>query len=126
MKRILLALLLACCSGAVAYAVFHKTRPANKRFDCEIKWLSHKLELSPEQTRRVRALHLQHSPDLNGLKSSWKRACETEKAAELERACRASYAKLIETVSAELNAEQREKFLALIESKKRKKELKTP
>jgi hypothetical protein len=116
MKRLLFALVLACLSGGVAYAVLLKTRSATRQFDCEISWLSHKLALSPEQTSRVRKLHLKFCPTMNGLSAMCAANRDPARAPELMQACRASTTKLVETVSAELNPEQRERYRQLLEA----------
>lgn len=121
MKRLILALVLACITGAAAYAVFLRTRTENRQFDCEISWLSHKLELTPEQTARVRALHVQYCPTMNGLKAACARNHDAAQASELAQACRVSTAKLIETVSAELTPVQREKYQQLLARESMKK-----
>jgi len=122
MKRLLIALLLACVTGAAAYAVFMKARPENAAFDCEIKWLSHKLALTPEQTDRVRALHLKYCPTMNGLKAACARNQDSSRVRELEQACRDSSVKLVEAVSAELTPVQRENYMKLLAASKCSKE----
>ena len=114
MKRLIFALVLACVSGAIAYAVLLKTRSASRQFDCEISWLSHKLALSPEQTVRVRELHLKYCPTMNGLNAACAKNHDPARAPELMQACRDSTAKLVETVSASLTPEQRDKYLHLL------------
>jgi hypothetical protein len=118
MKRLILVLVLVCGSGVAAYAVFLKTHTAaNQQFDCEISWLSHKLSLTPEQTARVRELHLKYCPTMNGLQASCSHNQDSEKRMELAQACRDSTAKLVEAVSAELTPVQKEKYLQLLASK---------
>lgn len=114
MKRLLFALVLACVSGAVAYAVLMRTRSADRQFDCEMSWLSHKLELSPAQAVRVRDLHLKYCPTMNGLNAVCANNRDPARAAELNQASRDSTAKLVEAVSAELKPEQREKYRQLL------------
>jgi len=114
MKRLLFALVLACVTGAIAYAVFWKTQSANRDFDCEISWLSYKLALTPEQTARVRELHLKFCPTMNGLNAACARNRDPARAPELARACSDSIAKLVERVSAELTQEQKERYLRLL------------
>jgi hypothetical protein len=114
MKRLIFALVLACISGAVAYAVLLKTRTASRQFDCEVSWLSHKLALSPEQTVRVRELHLKYCPTMNGLGAACANNHDPARAPELMQACRDSTAKLVETVSAALTTEQRETYRQLL------------
>jgi hypothetical protein len=114
MKRLIFALVLACVSGAVAYAVYFKTQSANRQFDCEISWLSYKLALTPQQTARVRELHLKYCPTMNGLNAACSRNHDTARNAELAQACRESTTKLVETVSAELTSEQRTIYMKLL------------
>jgi len=114
MKRLIFALVLACVSGAVAYAVYFKTQSANRQFDCEISWLSYKLSLTPQQTARVRELHLKYCPTMNGLNAACSRNHDTARSAELAQACRESTTKLVETVSAELTPGQRANYLKLL------------
>jgi len=114
MKRLIFALVLACVSGAVAYAVLLRTRSASQQFDCEITWLSHKLSLTREQTIRVRELHLKYCPTMNGLNAACAGSSDPARASELVKACRESTAKLVEMVSAELSPEQRAKYLELV------------
>jgi len=114
MKRLLIALLLACVTCAAGYEVFIKVRPENKKFDCEIKWLSHKLALTPEQTDRVRAIHLKYCPSMNGLGVQWKSCSDPQRAAELKQSCGESADKLVQSVCAELTPLQREEYLKLL------------
>jgi len=114
MKRLFFALVLACVTGGIAYAVFWKTQSANRAFDCEISWLSYKLALTPEQTARVRELHVKFCPTMNGLNAACARNHDPARAPELARACSDSITKLVETVSAELTPEQKERYLRLL------------
>lgn len=114
MKRLLIALVLALVTAGAAYAIFLRACPENKKFDCEIKWLSHKLALTPEQSERIRAIHLQHCPSMNGLGSKMKACNDPARKAELKEACGESTQRLIEAVCAELNPQQREAYLKLI------------
>jgi len=114
MKRLIFALVLACVTGAAAYAVYWKTQAANRQFDCEISWLSHKLALTPEQTARVRELHLKYCPTMNGLNLACTRNQDPSRAPELAQACRESTAKLVEAVSAELTPGQKEGYQQLL------------
>jgi len=116
MKRLILVLVLVCVSGAAAYAFFLKAHAVNQQFDCEISWLSHKLALTPEQTARVRELHLKYCPTMNGLQAACSHNQDAAKNLELAQACRDSTAKLVETVSAELTPAQKEKYLQLVAS----------
>jgi hypothetical protein len=120
MKRLLIALILACVTAGAAYAIFLRACPENKRFDCEIKWLSHKLALTPEQTERVRAAHLKYCPSMNGLGAQAKNCGEPNQKAELKQACGESTCKLIDAVCAELTPQQREVYLKLLEARKQK------
>jgi len=121
MKRLFIALILACVTAVAAYAIFLRACPENKKFDCEIKWLSHKLALTPEQTERVRALHLKYCPSMNGLCAQMKSCGDPARKTELNRACSESTGKLIEAVCAELTPPQREAYAKLLESRKQKK-----
>jgi hypothetical protein len=114
MKRLIFALVLACVSGAFAYAVLLKMRSANRQFDCEISWLSHKLALTPEQAIHVRDLHLKYCPTMNGLNAACANNHDPARAPGLMQACRDSTARLVETVSAGLTPEQREKYRQLL------------
>ena len=114
MKRLIFALVLACVTGAVAYAVLLKTQAANRKFDCEISWLGYKLALTSEQITRVRELHLKYCPTMNGLNAACARNRDVDRAPELAQACRNSTAKLVEAVSAELTPEQKQKYLQLL------------
>lgn len=117
MKRLLIVLLLACVTAGAAYAIFLRACPEQKKFDCEIKWLSHKLALTPEQTERVRAIHLQHCPSMNGLGLQAKTCGEPTRKVELKQACNESTRRLIEAVSAELTPPQREAYVKLLEAR---------
>ncbi len=114
MKRFLIVLILACVTGAGAYGVFMMARPENQKFDCEMKWLSHKLALTPEQSERVRERHLKYCPTMNGLKAACACNHDSAKASELDQACRDSAAKLVDAVLAELTPPQRKAYLELI------------
>ena len=118
MKRLIFALVLACVTGAAAYAVFWKTQAANRQFDCEISWLGHKLSLTPEQLVRVRELNLKYCPMMNGLTESCTSSHDPARAQELARACRESTAKLVEAVSAELTPDQKKGYLQLLATPK--------
>jgi hypothetical protein len=117
MKRLFIALILACVTAAAAYGVFLKVRPGNQKFDCEIKWLSHKLALTPEQTDRVRAIHLKYCPSMNGLGTQLKSCSDSAKSAELKEACCNSANKLVDSVCAELTPQQREEYMKLLEAR---------
>lgn len=121
MKRLFIALILACVTAGVAYAVFLRACPENKKFDCEIKWLSHKLALTPEQADRIRAIHMKHCPSMNGLGAQTKTCGDPARKAELKQACGESTAKLIEAVCAELTPQQREAYAKLLEARKQQK-----
>lgn len=125
MKRLFIALLLACVTCVGGYEVFIKTRPENKKFDCEIKWLSYKLSLTPEQTDRVRAIHLKYCPSMNGLGAQLKSCSEPKQAAELKQSCRESTDKLVESVCAELTPPQREEYLKLLAARKQRQRQQT-
>ncbi len=114
MKRLFFALVLACVVGTVGYGVFCKTQARNREFDCEISWLSNKLSLTPQQTARVRELHLKYCPMMNGLNAACVNNHDSARAPELEQACRDSTSKLIETVSAELTPKQKDVYLKLV------------
>jgi hypothetical protein len=120
MKRLFIALILAFATAGAAYAVFLKARPENQKFDCEIKWLSHKLSLTPEQTDRVRAIHLKYCPSMNGLGAQLKSCSNPAKSAELKQVCRNSTDQLVDAVCAELTPPQREEYLKLLEARKQK------
>lgn len=121
MKRLLIALLLACVTCAAGYEVFCRSRPENKKFDCEIKWLSHKLALTPEQTDRVRAIHQKYCPSMNGLGAQWKSCSDPQRAADLKNSCSASADKLVQSVCAELTPLQCEEYLKLLAARKQSK-----
>jgi len=120
MKRLLIALVLACVTAGAAYAIFLRACPENKRFDCEIKWLSHKLALTPEQTERVRAAHLKYCPTMNGLGAQVNACGDPSRKVELKQACGESTSMLIEAVCAELTPQQREVYMKLLEARKQK------
>lgn len=122
MKRLFLVLLLACLTCAGGYEIFIKARPENKKFDCEIKWLSHKLSLTPEQATRVRAAHVKHCPSMNGLGEELKSCADPKRAAELKQLCGESADKLVEAVSAELTPLQREEYLKLLSARKQRQQ----
>lgn len=124
MKRLLVVLLIACVTAGGAYAIFLRTCPENKKFDCEIKWLSHKLELTPEQTERVRAIHVQLCPSMNGLHSKWKSCSDPAQKPAIGQACAESTSKLVEAVCAELTPAQREEYLQILEARKQHKQQK--
>jgi hypothetical protein len=125
MKRVFLALFLVLITAAAAYAVFLKVRP-NGRFECEMQWLSKKLSLSPEQAQRVRALHYQYCPTLNGLCSKTKATHDASQQLELKQRCNESTRLLVEKVCAELTEEQRTQYLKLVESCSRPKDAAKP
>jgi len=122
MKRLLIAILLACITAGVAYALFLRTCPETRRFDCEIKWLSYKLALSPEQTERIRAIHLKHCPSMNGLGTQVKTCGDPALKDKLVQACGQSTDRLIQEVQAELTAEQRVAYAALLEARGQQKQ----
>jgi hypothetical protein len=126
MKRLLLALILACVTAGAAYAIFLRANPENKKFDCEIKWLSHKLSLTSEQAERIRAIHVKYCPSMNGLVAQMKACGDPAKKSELKQACCNSTSKLVESVCAELNPQQREDYLKLLEDQKRKQQTPKP
>jgi hypothetical protein len=113
MKRLLLALLLACLAGTAAYAIFYKARSDDSKFDCEMSWLSQKLALTPEQSKHVRELHEKFCPSMNGMKAKLA-CCDAAQKTELQQACCASSDKLVEAVSAELTPSQREAYAKLL------------
>jgi hypothetical protein len=118
MKRLFIALLLACVTCVGGYEVFIKTRPENEKFDCEIKWLSYKLSLTPEQTDRVRAAHVKYCPSMNGLGAQFKSCSDPQRERELKQSCKDSANKLVEAVCAELTPPQREEYLKLLAARK--------
>jgi len=120
MKRLFFVLLLACVTCVAGYEMLIKVRAENKKFDCEIKWLSCKLALTPEQTARVRAAHVQHSPSMNGLAAQLKACTDPNRGAELKQACCESNEKLVQSVCAELTPPQRVEYLKLIEAWKQR------
>lgn len=120
MKRLLIALILACATAGAAYAIFIRTCTESQKFDCEIKWLSHKLALTPEQTERVRAIHLKYCPSMNGLGAQAKACGDPARKVELKQACGESTGRLIAAVCAELTPRQREAYLELLEARKQK------
>ncbi|MFT3782513.1 MAG: hypothetical protein QM790_10910 [Nibricoccus sp.] len=126
MKRILIALVLACVTGVAAYAIFCRALPENKKFDCEIKWLSHKLSLSSEQTERVRAIHVKYCPSMNGLGAKVKSCSNPDEKTELKQACAKSTAKLVEEVCAVLTPAQRAEYLRLLDECKQRQQQQKP
>jgi hypothetical protein len=126
MKRLFLVLLLACVTGVAGYEVFCKIRPENQKFDCEIKWLSHKLALTPEQAARVRAAHVKYCPSMNGLGAEYKSCSDPQRVGELKKTCKDSANKLVEAVCAELTPPQREEYLKLLEARKQRQQQAAP
>lgn len=122
MKRLLVALLIACVTAGAAYAIFLRACPENKKFDCEIKWLSHKLALSPEQADRIRAIHVAHCPSMNGMRTQWKSCSDPARKEGLGQACNESTNKLVEAVCAELTPAQREEYRRIVEARKQRKQ----
>lgn len=126
MKRLLLVFLLVTAVGGAAYGTYIWKRPVNPGFDCEIRWLSHKLELSPAQTARVRELHLRYCPTMNGLKGELDGNTDPGRQPALQQACRDSSARLVEAMSAELTPSQKQVYRELLESRSRKPKRESP
>ncbi len=118
MKRLFLVLVLACATCGATYAIFLKAQPKNQKFDCEISWLSHKLSLTPEQTARVRAIHVKYCPSMNGLGAQLKSCSDPQQTADIKQSCKDSANKLVEAVCAELTPSQREEYLKVLEARK--------
>ena len=118
MKRLFIVLVLACVTCGATYAIFLKARPENQKFDCEISWLSHKLSLTPEQTARVRAIHVKYCPSMNGLGAEFRSCSDPQRASEIKQSCKDSANKLVEAVCAELTPPQREEYLKLLEARR--------
>lgn len=126
MKRLVIVLLLACVTGVAGYEIFCKARPENQKFDCEIKWLSHKLALTPEQAIRVRAAHVKYCPSMNGLGAQYKSCSDSQRVGELKKTCKDSTNKLVEAVCAELTPAQCEEYLKLLEARKQDRKQPAP
>ena len=110
MKRAFLFLLLFVV-GALIGRSLHGTAPGVADDDRKIAWLARELALTDAQRARVAAIHQQHCPRICTLGER----CETGEPRAVQ-ACREATRVLVDAVSAELTAAQRERYHALVAS----------
>ena len=100
-------------AGALAgRAVYSAARPVSEQA-CTMEWLSEELKLSEDQAARIERLHAQSNGPLQKLRSEYAQ-CDKARAGGARVACENATQQLIDQVSAELNPEQRAKYLNLV------------
>lgn len=99
MKKLALFLVLTVASALATGAFYARVRPQKSPESCTMTWLGEQLALTEAQYDKIWALHCEYCPDIQRADA---------------QQCRAETETLINAVSAELTAEQREKYLRLV------------
>ena len=115
MKHIVLVIFAALVAGVAAYLGTGKVCTKKKEAS-EMEWLTKKLSLTQDQALRIREVHHEYCPNLNGLAAKYKAAVEPEERAALKRQCEDSIAHMVEKVCEVLDPVQREGYRELVKS----------
>lgn len=103
-----LGLVIVVCGVTLGHTVYVKVKTCTSSVGCTMSWLSTQLQLTPEQYAWIEALHKEHAAALLRLKQ---KAGGKEPRPE---SCKAETKAFIEKVCAELNPEQRKRYLELV------------